>query len=104
MYEDQIARGVMELDERVSGWRGYVDTGTLNMKSFVSCVLGQIGNATGHYDYHGTMEHLEWTDNDGVVMGFTLPWVERGDQHLWDTLTREWRAVLDAIPVPEATP
>lgn len=44
MYADEIARGVVVLNERVPDWRARLDVDQLDLSRATACVVGQVMN------------------------------------------------------------
>lgn len=121
MYEQDIARGVAVLDDRLPEWRATVDVELLDVSRVGRCVVGQALNvvdvitttpgdvrwydaleqlgAPGIKSRWGTAETIEWVENHGFE-GRRRPSGERD----YERLTFEWAAYLTGnLELPDQT-
>lgn len=130
-YEQQIAKGVALLDEKVPGWLDRVDSDLLDMRAVdfpvpeeedaefgragCGCVLSQLDlwrNARPEGSYYSEAKHLrlstafnEDSDDHASRYGFTLPpaVVVCGDfDAAIDALTAEWVATIARLRAERA--
>lgn len=97
MFEEQIGRGIVELEQRVPNFRELVDQEKLNMSDPQNCVLGQIAPENGTYD--SVLRSWNRDDDWAVEHGFSLRNLNGcccreccGPE--WDTLTEEWHRAM----------
>jgi hypothetical protein len=77
-----VDNGAALLDERLPGWRAYVDADTLTLASGCDCVLGQLFGS-----YYKGLAVLDI--DDPARFGFYKP-----SRTTWERLTEAWRKVL----------
>lgn len=96
MYEDEIARGMIKLEQEFGeDFHTKIDLDSLNMGNCTQCVLGQMGAADHDGDYATTLELLSWHTPEAIEHGFEAPDGHR-DSDGYGRLTNEWRRALAA--------
>lgn len=92
---NRVRAGAIALDKHMPGWESEIDVSSLNMGSFLSCIIGQLfGNNEEFHpwtDFSSAVKNLGSEDESGAEFGFNA----KGDEYntlgiLW-TEQIEWR-------------
>jgi hypothetical protein len=91
-YEQQIAKGVAFLDEKVPGWLDRIDIGRLDLRTGMYCVLGQLHDGDADGGAHALGLGRSAISTEAVAHGFD----DGGACVAPPTrpLTEEWKAAL----------
>ena len=96
----RVALGEALLDEKLPGWRPKIERGSIWMKSFRSCILGQAKDAGSHPHPEALFdETLDELGDDGhgcefaAAHGFGIYGYE--DLVTFDMLREAWRDALE---------
>ena len=93
-FEEQVARGIALLDQKVPGWRDWIDLDRLDMRSVLyepgegcGCILAQL-----YGDYDDGLYALELDDTPVEPYGFDTS----GDRNKpgYAALTNAWKRAL----------
>jgi len=96
-YDEKVQRGIALLDEQSPGWRGKINTISLDINSIEHCVLGQIyGNfGLGTFDLQ-----IQYASEDFGFMTGGFEFEDEGpfDYRLWTKesahLERAWKRAV----------
>lgn len=82
--DERVEAGAKMLDERLPGWRDWIDPDSLQLIDGCHCVLGQLFG-----DYDRGVALLDLDDATAKNLGFM-----KSGRAYWSTLTNAWKRIL----------